>query len=237
MVGMAALLASVAACDVLAGLGNYSLVPPADSGAADSMGIGATDAADENDSTTTMPEAGPLDASDASDVTVDDATPEAAPPPDVSVDAPSLVTLWAQWKMPNPDAAIAPDSSTLLPNQMSYQVNGDAGQITVTDLVTNLVWLQAYQTVNAPLDLATACPIGFHVPTRIQLVSLIDFTQPSVTINTATFPGVPADRFWTSSQVAGTSGSSIQYWTIDFSTGLTSTSAPGHYVLCLQGGP
>jgi hypothetical protein len=231
------LLASFAACDSLIGLGDYNVVPAQDSGAADSMGIGSNDAADETDSTTTGPEAGPFDAGDASDVTVDDAPSDAAPPPDVSIDAPSLVTLWAQWKMPNPDAAIAPDSGTLLPNQMSYQVNGDAGQITVTDLVTNLVWLQQPVATSGALDLAHACPTGFHVPTRIQLVSLIDFTHVPLTINTMTFPGVTADRFWTSSQVAGTSGSSIQYWTIDFTTGLTSKAGAGHYVLCLQGAP
>ena len=50
LVGIAAVLASFAACDSLIGLGQYSVVP-ADA-AADSTGGGTSDALDENDSTT-----------------------------------------------------------------------------------------------------------------------------------------------------------------------------------------
>jgi hypothetical protein len=230
LVPFAAFGATLAACDSLIGLGNYSTVQcEIDCSAVDSSGNLGDDTGSVLDSTLDVLEAGPFDAGDASDVTVVDAAPEAMPVSDASIDAPPS-TLWARWKMPNPDAAIAPDSSKLLPNQMSYQINGDGGLSTVTDLVTNLTWLRAAVSPGN-------CPPGFHVPTRIQLVSLIDFTQSPITIDTTVFPTVPPDRFLTSSPVIADGGATGQYWTIDFSSGETSTTAVGNLVLCLQDGP
>jgi len=236
-IGIAAMVAGAAACDSLIGLGKYSTVPE-DGGASDTGGGGTNDSADENDSTTGLPEAGPSDAGDASDVTVDVSPSDAGPPPDVSVDAPSLVTLWAQWPMPNPDAAIAPDSGTLLPNQMSYQVNGDGGPgTTVHDTVTKLTWLQQPMTVSTYGAAVNYCEQqGFAVPTRIQLVSLIDFTQ-STTINAAAFWQVTGgERYWTASVVHGSMGPTM-YWTVDFGTGFTSNKQSGGAVLCVKEGP
>ncbi len=231
------MLAGAAACDSLIGLGKYSTVPE-DSGTADSMGGTSSDAADENDSTALLPEGGPHDAGDGgdtSDEAQDDAPSDAGPPPDVSVDAPSLVTLWARWPMPNPDAAIAPDSGTLLPNQMAYDL-GDGGSLTAYDTVTKLTWWRQPMTVSSypsAVDSCAAIPGGYQVPTRIQLVSLIDFTH-NPTVNTAAFPLVTgADRYWTASMVQG----SPLYWTVDFGTGLTSNKQPGGAVLCVKGGP
>jgi hypothetical protein len=231
VVALAACGATLAACDSLIGLGNWSTVQcEVDCGAADGSGSLGDDGGNQSDSTLDVFEAATFDAGDASDVTVVDAAPEAMPVSDASVDAPSLVTLWAQWPMPNPDAAIAPDSSTLLPHQMSYQVNGDGGLSTVTDLVTNLTWFRT------PVSPPGNCPPGFHVPTRIQLVSLIDFTQVP-TINTTVFPAVPPDRFSTSSPVIVDGGPTGLYWTVDFASGETSTTADGNFALCLQDGP
>jgi hypothetical protein len=230
---MAALGATLAACDSLIGLGQYSVVPcDADCPGADSSGNAAMDAGDELDASTAPFDstvADVTDASDASDVTVVDGAPEAAPITDASFEA-SPVTLWAQWPMPNPDAAIAPGADAMLPNQMSYEINGDGGAgTTVTDLVTKLTWLQA------PPPSGT-CPAGFHVPTRIQLVSLIDFTQQP-TIDRAAFPQVVADYYRTSSIVMADGGPTGKNWSIDFSSGQTSTIATPSSVLCLQDGP
>ena len=233
LAAMAALGATLAACDSLIGLGNYSVVPcDADCPSADSSGNAAMDAGDELDSSIAPLDstvADVADGGDASDVTVADVAAETAPVLDASFEA-SPVTLWAQWPMPNPDAAIAPGADAMLPNQMSYQVTGDGGPgTTVTDLVTKLTWLQA------PPSSGT-CPAGFHVPTRVQLVSLIDFTQQP-TINPTAFPQVVADYYRTSSVVMADGGPTGKQWSIDFSTGVTSTSATPSAVLCLQDGP
>ena len=68
-------------------------------------------------------------------------------------------------------------------------------------------------------------------------MSLIDFTQQGLTIDTTVFQGLD-NYVWTSSRVLGGDGSwHGEYWTVDFSTGLVSASATGNQVLCVQGGP
>jgi hypothetical protein len=233
---LGALGATLAACNSILGLGNYSVVPEG----------GAEEDSPTFDTGDEFYEAGAFDSTtdsgdggDAADVTVEDAS-DSMVTPDVTVDAaPVLTTLWARWPMPNPDASIAPGADAMLPNQMSYEVNGDGGTATVTDLVTNLTWLQTPKQLGTFAEAASYCAgiPGYQVPTRIQLVSLIDFTQVP-TISTATFPLVTEDRFWTSSQVMNVTGPLPNaYWTIDFTTGLAATAGTGHWVLCVQGGP
>lgn len=80
-----------------------------------------------------------------------------------------------RWRMPNPPVA-------KLPNPFSYTDNGNG---TVTDQVTGLVW---QTVVSGSATFATApaycsglmlpAPAGFtwQVPTRIQLLSIVDYT-------------------------------------------------------------
>jgi hypothetical protein len=237
-VALAALAAGLAACDSLLGLGSYSVVPEA----------GAYEAGTSEDATDDVFEVGGFDSTttdggdggDAADVTVQDAS-DAMVTPDVSLDAaPELNTLWARWPMPNPDAAIAPGSDAMLPNQMAYDLGDDGGSATAYDMVTKLTWLRAPGSAQTFAQAASYCvDNNFQLPTRIQLVSLIDFTRQP-TIDTAAFPGVSGGNvFWTSSQVATDTGATGQYWTISFGTGLTagSTSQSATQVLCVQGGP
>ena len=234
LVSIAVLGAGVAACDSLLGLGQYSDVPPQgepDSGSFDAL-------PPPYDSTTPdVLDGGGIDATD-SGVAVDSA-PEAMPPSDAPYDGPPLEALWARWPMPNPDAAIYPGAALLLPNPMAYDAGADGGATTALDLVTKLVWLRAAQPASAPLNLTMACPVGYSVPTRIQLVSLIDFTRPGPTIDTTTFEGVSSDYAWTSSPVIDVNGAwdGHSYWTVDFNTGLVSATADGSQVICVQGGP
>ncbi len=82
---------------------------------------------------------------------------------------------YPRWPMPNPPAAH-------LPNPFSYTDNGDG---TVTDHVTGLVW-QKVVTGSATFAAAPAycagltlpAPSGttWQVPTRIQLLSIVDYT-------------------------------------------------------------
>ncbi len=108
---------------------------------------------------------------------------------------------------------------TLLPNPMAYEVaavgdagdagagdagdaggGGDAGDASdlgnfVTDTVTQLVWERdGNSLVNSFADAAVYCARkGMRVPTRIELVSLIDFTQAAPTINQL---GIPRNGAW-----------------------------------------
>jgi hypothetical protein len=62
---------------------------------------------------------------------------------------------------------------------------------------------------------------SWRLPTLIELLSIVDFTQPSPAIDPQAFPATPGDSFWTSSPVAGANGPSGQAWYVGFTTGFT----------------
>jgi hypothetical protein len=105
--------------------------------------------------------------------------------------------LWANWPMPNPVVST-------LPNPQKYQI-GAGGR--VIDQVTHLEW---QQTVDAMArDWKTAgeyCSVlkidgmgGWRLPSRIELLSLVDYTIASPAIDPQSFSGAPGDSFWSSS--------------------------------------
>lgn len=127
--------------------------------------------------------------------------------------------------MPNP-------ASQNLPNPSSYT---DLGDGTVRDNVTGLVWQkdvassQAYawaaaQTYCSGLTLAGHT---WHLPTRVELLSLVDFTKtPAID---GPFPGPPGGKYhWTSTPwvVSQISTKPQDAWMVNFSDGgLTSNAA------------
>jgi hypothetical protein len=105
----------------------------------------------------------------------------------------------------------------------------------VTDAVTGLTWEQAaapgtYEQPTAASYCAanrTAGIAGWRLPTITELVSLVDFTVPSPgpTIDGATFPGTPGEKFWTSSPYLGPSaGPPADAYVVDFEYGATDSS-------------
>lgn len=120
--------------------------------------------------------------------------------------APEQAGSHADWPMPN-----APGLG--LPNERRY-LTGSAG--VVTDAVTGLAWQAA---VPAPRRSWTAAKQAcdaltlagwddWRLPSRIELVSLIDHSRSDPAVDLAAFPfvpggGLPADWFWTSTPAAG----------------------------------
>jgi hypothetical protein len=226
----AAFALALVACDALLGLGSYENVACA---------FDCSDAAQEAAQAT----AG--DAGEGGGVVTDsgsDADAEAGIVviPDSGWPVPTAHELWAHWPMPNPDAAAGPDAA-FLPNPMTYDAGaGDGGGPVVVDVVTRLSWSRQAQTATTYDDAWKAClSLGnaWRVPTRIELVSLIDFTQPSgsPTVDPTVFPSVKALLTWTSSAVAG-DAAPPSTWTVDFTTGLTASGGSASQVLCVSGG-
>ncbi len=121
------------------------------------------------------------------------------------------------WKMPNPP-------STGLPNPASYTDRGDG---TVRDNVTGLLWQRdvpsatySWQQAKDYCSSLTVAGCGWRLPTRIELVSLVDFTKPypGPTIDANAFPGTPGEEFWSSSLWAG---SSSYAWSVNFNNSST----------------
>ena len=114
--------------------------------------------------------------------------------------------------MPNP-------ASVGLPHPASYHDNGDG---TVTDLVTGLIWdHDASAMMLARADAVAYCATRapkWRLPTRIELVSLVDFTvpNPGPTINGAAFPNTPGTVFWTSSPNLS---NPMSAWSVSFDIG------------------
>lgn len=116
--------------------------------------------------------------------------------PDVCVDAD-----WAQWPMPNGPAAVANGA----PNAMSFTDNGDG---TVTDKITGLMWQQSSFGPSTWSQALAHCPtltLGGHtdwrLPTRIELLSLVDYSVTfgtTLMVNSTYFPSLADAYYWTS---------------------------------------
>jgi hypothetical protein len=237
---LAALVSIVAGCNTLLGVDSHPLAPDAGSpGTAGGSG-GAGTAGSSGGNTGTAGSAGEnygatscgVDGS-AVDGSVDGA--EGA-----DVDAGTGVT--CGFTMPNPESS----NPLVLPNQASYRVN--TADDTVTDLVTGLTWernagFQVYpqDQANTPCD---AKGSGWRLPTRVELVSLVDFTVASpgptmnkIFANDLVFANSADTRaFWTSSHAAC---NTLIGWLVDFSNGRTrqdKSNLPCK-VRCVKGAP
>ncbi|MFT3926610.1 MAG: DUF1566 domain-containing protein [Myxococcales bacterium] len=101
----------------------------------------------------------------------------------------------AAWQMPNP-------AQPGLENPQSYRVEDGV----VRDLVTGLEWQRevdpdthAWTEARALCEALELGGGGFRLPSRIELLSLLDFTRPNTLIDEDAFPDAPAQRFWSAS--------------------------------------
>ncbi len=267
--GLGAAVCALAACDVLLGLNDFSVrdckVERCDGSVPTEDGPDARDDADAgkpaaDGMTDSSPEAadGASDG-DASDAPGDgDADGIGDGPPDVA--PPTVTEIWVHWPMPNPDAAIAPDSDASLPNPMSYVTDHTA--LTVYDQVTLLTWEATPAAAATYADAETAClalaqttSAPWRVPTRIELVSLIDFTRvPTFDVDAFPLPadaapGAAAGTYWTSSLAPSPAGPAFPpdadpttspHWAVSFADGTVATTATrgvsASWVRCVRGG-
>ena len=99
-----------------------------------------------------------------------------------------------------------------LPHERSYSVSDG----TVTDVVTGLVWQQTVpaqrRSWSAAKDVCQALVLGgrddWRLPSRIELVSLIEHRRSDPSLDLTAFPFTPgagpaSDWFWTSTPAAG----------------------------------
>ncbi len=110
---------------------------------------------------------------------------------------PQAAFAFADWPMPNPPA-------TGLPNPQSYETGGTPG--VVLDNVTGLEWQRAIDDRTlAWADASAYCaslPLaggGFRLPSRIELLSIVDFTRDGPVIDPSVFPNTPSEPFWSGS--------------------------------------
>jgi hypothetical protein len=140
----------------------------------------------------------------------------------------------ASWPMPNPQKA------GLVPSLSSYRV--DAAGV-VTDEVTQLEWVQVVDDAPHMRDDAIALCDGlaiegrsFRLPSRIELLSLVDFTTPAPTIDHEAFPSARRGHYWT---VSTHSAERMLGWVINFGGGdhfqSSSSFDATNWVRCVAG--
>ena len=115
----------------------------------------------------------------------------------------------------------------------------------VTDRTTGLVWQREISAVTYTQDEAlAACAClslaghdDWRLPSRLELVSIVDFTRQDPAIDPAAFPDTPIDYFWTSSRLAGEPPDRAYY--LAFFDGNTHPREIGstYRARCVRGGP
>ena len=148
---------------------------------------------------------------------------------------------WACWRMPNP-------ASTTLPNRASTTDQGES----VHDNVTCLDWQKTEPSGTYSWDQAIAYCDGltlagrddWRLPTRIELTSIVDFTQ-SPAIDRASFPSAPGGFHKTASdwiltiRQAGAGAGRDYAWAFNLSDGIVSNAyskATASALRCVRGG-
>jgi Protein of unknown function (DUF1566) len=134
---------------------------------------------------------------------------------------------WAEWPMPNGPVDVAAGA----PNPEAYTDNGDG---TITDNVTELMWQKAVPKGTYTWTQAVAyCPtltLGGHsdwrLPSRIELVSIVDIGLSNPSINRTYFPATPASYFWSSSLSSNPTlpSSPSSAWVVHFGSGGTNST-------------
>jgi hypothetical protein len=126
-------------------------------------------------------------------------------------------------------------------NPQSYDTSNPG---TVLDRVTGLVWQRAVspQTLGwqAAREACACLELGgqhdWRLPSRIELVSIVDFTRHDPAIDGEAFPATPTDWFWSASPVAGSDPAAA--WYVAFFDGNTHHAELGvpYHVRCVRGG-
>jgi hypothetical protein len=190
--------------------------------------VDTSDASDAGDAGDGASDAG--DAGDAADVVV-------LPMPDGGDGG---AADWAGWRMPNSPI----DVTNGAPNPESYTDNGDG---TVTDRVTGLMWEKAVPSgtytwgdaatagtaQNYCAGLTLAGHSDWRLPSKIELVSIVDTSTSNPAIETTYFPSTPIGFYWASTQSHGNQGGS---WSVDFYFGysLIADATTADHVRCVR---
>ncbi len=130
---------------------------------------------------------------------------------------------WATWRMPN----------TPLPGLPNPQKYDTQKLEVVVDEVTGLMWqrnvVNEFLTFDEAQRRCERLALGgyddWRLPSRIELVSILDMAQTQPSINRAAFPQTPTDWFWTSTVSAG---SDSEAWYVYFYSGYPKTNDTGN---------
>ena len=164
----------------------------------------------------TTKDAGPLadaQVDGSTDAGPTDGGREAEPPPPGAV-----AVKWARWPMPN------------VFDGGSYTITGND----IYDKTTKLTWLSTLDTAKTYDEAFDYCNKAggglkaYRLPTRIELVSLLDLSivngQPKV--SPATGLSLLSTSYWTQSYIVPRDPAGYRFWMVNFGSGLTEQKDP-----------
>ncbi len=142
---------------------------------------------------------------------------------------------FASWRIPHPTAGEGAG------NPHSYDASSAE---VVVDRVTGLLWqrqvdaaLRSWEEATSHCAcLALAGHDDWRLPTRMELVSIVDYTRDSPAIDPTAFPGTAPAWFWTSSRWADDASFA---WYIYFENGFSNfiDHTARYRTRCVRGGP
>ena len=106
--------------------------------------------------------------------------------------------------------------------RFTYPTGDAATSLTVVDTTTGLEWQRKPLGPFEHQQAIDACAAvehdggGFRLPTRAELLTLVDITRFDPAIDTAAFPDIKGGWFWSSDLCAWSSASA---WGVDFNSG------------------
>jgi Protein of unknown function (DUF1566) len=127
---------------------------------------------------------------------------------------------WPSWPMPDPTSQ----------GSATSQHYTESGPDVAIDDVTQLSWQRqlsgstyTWEEARQYCDCLTlGAHDDWHMPSRIELLSIVDFTRQDPALDASAFPDTPFEWFWSASPVAG---SDSDVWYVAFFDGNTHTSA------------
>ena len=151
----------------------------------------------------------------------------------------------ANFKMP--DTGQATSYTTTFGEDSDYTINPpsytDNANGTITDNITGLIWqMQDDGVVKTWADAITYCETlvlggqtDWRLPSRIELISIVDYGVFNPSINTTYFPGTISSGYWSSTTSAGYTSDA---WVVYFSVGGTGSydKTDSNYARCVRGG-
>jgi hypothetical protein len=143
-----------------------------------------------------------------------------------------ILSEWALWSVPN-----SPNHN--LNNLFNYDT--DDADVTI-DQVTGLTWqkhaLGTALTWQEAMDACDALTLGakddWRLPTRMELVSILDYDKTDPATDSDAFPATKHDYYWASSVAVAAPN---RHWQVDFSQGsvFPEDSAQKYYARCVRG--
>jgi hypothetical protein len=122
---------------------------------------------------------------------------------------------WASWPLPDPTTTgeASSQSFTLTDEVATDDVTGLSWQRLLPE--QTFTWREAQQYCDC---LSLQGHEDWQLPSRMELVSIVDYTQQNPSIDAEAFPDTPFEWFWSASPVAG---KAEQYWYVAFFDGDT----------------